>query len=67
MIEQGHTLYFMTLFWTKLITPFSEDIDSKLRIFNKIKLYSKIFDIAKAEFCNFERKKEGMTKNRVTP
>ncbi len=59
IIEQGHMIYFMTLFLIKLITPFSKDIDSRLKIINKINFYPKLFEIAKAEFCDFEMKKTG--------
>lgn len=55
MIEQGHMLYFMTLFWTKLIVSFSVDVNARQEIMNKINLYPKLFDIAKVEFCDFER------------
>lgn len=57
IIEEGHTLYyFMTLFWTKLIASFSVDVNARQKIMNKINLYPKLLDIAKVEFCDFERK-----------
>lgn len=59
IIEQGHSIYFMALFWSKLIIPFSKNNDSRLKIINKINLYPKLLDIAKAEFCNFKRQKTG--------